>query len=342
MARLLTFGAEEGKGRGMGDVFSVSGNSPVIKDLADNLAIGPRTGDYYYQVYGNDYFQCPIPSSAAELYFGFGIYVPSFGYVSGNTNVYFPGIDAGINIDALNGTVRWQRGTTIVGSTSALPLNRWNYVECYIKPVNSGSGAITIKVNGTTVYTNAAVQTITNAFSQFTAIKFVGQTYGAQYGYVYFDDIVVNDVSGATNNTWPGQVRLMPMRIKGPGDHAALSRGGVDLGYNNSQVREIFSALAWVEGVNTDDYDLYGIDAPALPAGATISNVVLQLHARAQAGGKSIKPILKSDATASDGAATTLGTSWQVVQQAWALDPQDSAAWTAADLATLQVGVKIG
>ena len=342
MARVFTAGAEEGKGRGMADIFTLSGTTPAVRDLPDSTAIGPRSGDYYYAVNGGDYFWCPIPATSTELYFGVAVYATGFSYANGNVTIYFTGIDAGLRIDGNSGTIWWQRGSTVVGVAQTFPLNRWNYVECYIKPVAAGTGVITIKVNGVTVYTNAAVQTISNAFSNFGNMRFMGQSYSSTLGYMYFDDIVVNDVSGAANNTWPGQVRLLPMRIKGPGDHTALSRGGVDLGYNQSQVREIFSALAWVEGVNTDDYDLYGVDAPALPAGATISNIILELHARSQAGGKSIKPIIKSNATASDGAATVLSTAWQLVQAVWAVDPQDSAAWTAADLATLQVGVKIG
>ena len=341
MARILTAGAEEGKGRAFQDQFSVNMAGIAVYDLADNTTVGPRSGDYYYYINGNGaYMQYPIPASSTELYFGFGAFIPPWASGQTNLSLYFTGIDAGIRFDCNSGLIYWVRGSTQVTSTATLPLNRWVYIECYIKPVNSGTGVVTIKINGVQVLTTTG-QNITNAFSVFGNIRFNCIQNNSNVSAVYYDDIVVNDTSGTTNLTWPGQVRLFPLRIKGPGDHTDLTRGGADLGYNNSQVREVAGANSWVEGGTTDYYDLYAVDAPDLPAGVTIANIIVDVRARAQSGGKSIKPIIKSNATASDGTAVSLGSAWQSAQAAWALDPQDSAAWTEADLATLQIGAKI-
>jgi hypothetical protein len=80
-------------------------------------------------------------------------------------------------------------------------------------------------------------------------------------------------------------------------------------------------------------------EVPDLPDGATITNVVLSVTARVEAGAGVIAPMVISGATESISADQTLLSAWRNFQYAWAVNPADSSAWTEAALATLEIGV---
>jgi hypothetical protein len=80
-------------------------------------------------------------------------------------------------------------------------------------------------------------------------------------------------------------------------------------------------------------------ELPDLPAGATIKNIVLSERARVQSGAGVVAPMIISNGTSSISADQNLVSAWRYYQYAWALNPDDAAAWDEADLALLKIGV---
>lgn len=339
MARLFTAGAEEGGPRAFSDLMiQVTNRSNVrITDIGNPDYVIPRTGNYCYYIYGSDFIAFGLPSGLTEVYMGFALC--SMNLVNGNWSdiMRFATSDFGLSLST--GTLQFRRGGTAVGTTATMPIGSWNYIEIYLKPADSNGRAV-LKLNGVTVidFTGDTNNAVADAGG---TVKLQGLSWGTSNAVNYFDDIVVNDTSGATNNSWPGQVRLFPLNVRAVGDAQQMSRGGVDLGSNLSHIREAGSGISWIEDSVSGHRDLYYVDAPQLPVGAVVNQVIVDIHARALAGGQAIVPMIKAGSVESTGAAQTLGPSWQSVQRAWPINPATGSPWTQSDLATLQLGVGV-
>ena len=349
MARLLTAGAEEATRRGMMDIFNIptatANESTGIADVFNRHQVTPRTGDYCYVGYqsnDNDYsggFRWMPPSNMSEIYIGFGVYLTAFSNPPGVTYNYKGALRFGIdNLQMVfaGGGITVYRGTTSITGPHSLSagLNQWTYVEVYAKS-HASTGIVTVKIDGVQSFSTSSLNTGAGVLGDVV----FGGANTAQY--VYFDDIVINSVDGASNNSWPGQVRLFPLRVNRAGDVSNMTRKGVDLGYNHAQVREVGSGIAFLESGTVGNYDLVGVDAPDLPAGATINQIIVQTHARTGAGGRSIINKIKSGATENEAASRTLGYAWKAYQDVWLTNPGDSAAWGEADLPSLQIGAEV-
>lgn len=347
MARVFTAGAEEGKGYqgALQRIFSWADAGCGVYSLEDGAPAAPRTGRFCYKADNSGgtvqhklAYAC---IGATELYVGLALFNLSNNAAYSNTkDVYFPTADAGLVINWNTATAGWYYGSTLVGSTFTLTYNQWNYVEIHFIPSTTTGGTITIKVNGVQVLNSTAAHTA--SANTVDGVYFQSHQGGTNTQYdMWYDDIVVNDASGTVNNTWPGQVRLFPLQVVGAGNHAGLVRKGIDLGYNLSQAREALDYSSWLEGSAVGDYDLYMVDSVVPPVGGVITNIIVTAIARAQASGVSLKPMIRSVATESEGTAIALASGWQSQQAAWAADPATTVAWVAANLATLQIGVKL-
>jgi hypothetical protein len=337
----------------MSDLFTINGNTPAVLDIASQYGIPPRTGDGYYGVGSSisanvgDYLQVSLPAGLTEIYFGFAVYAPS-GVNAAPANsqpnlIYFPTSDTILRLNGNTGQIQsgYNSGNPTVLASASFAFNQWNYVEGHIILSTSTGGTFTVKVNGTQVLNSTGARTAQVA-GNFDTARFYSLNGSASYSYMLYDDIVFNSTAGgAPNNTWPGQVRLFPMRVRGAGDLAQWSRAGMDLNTNQGQVREAGSGVSYLQSGTASQEDLEAMDAPQLPAGSTIVQVIVDVHCRAQAGGSNITPELKSGSTSSLGTSTVIGTTWQSVQNLWTTDPATAVAWVQSGLASVQMGVKL-
>ena len=335
MARLLTAGAEEGSQRSC----AMMVNDPsyaLVMDASNQNNVIPRTGDYMYALANSSgNFQIPQVAASSALYMGMAIYIPSGSWSGGNWFLKFNYPNSGVYLDPATGiTILYTRIESATQRTVwQTPTNRWCYMEIYYLP-HSTTGRWTVKIDGVTVVDFTGV-------TQYSAAGVVGGITITSNGYIYLDDIVVNDSSGSVDNTFPGQPRLYPLRIRGAGDVQGLTRKGViDLGFNHSQLREASgNGDAWLEGT-TGQYDLAAIDALVLPIGGVISKLIVEAHVRGQSGG-GVNLGVKSSTTESWGSSQAPPISWGALQQIFAVDPATGIAWTQSGLATLQAGIKV-
>ena len=346
MTRIFTAGAEEFDANSVWNKLDVIGGSGEIYDVqrfgkTSYLNTNPRTGRGLYQVQPATslFHSFGVDQSKTELFFGFAANHPSFtaghffyAYTDdpdtwGNYVSIRPNSSGALDVT--------RTGTSIATSVAGVIVaNQWQYYEVWIKPLNS-LGRIIVKVDGVTVIDFTGDTTNEEEF--INGFKFTGNAVSALPS--LYDDIVVNDADGAVNNTYPGMVRLLPIRPDAPGTNSDWTRAGVDMGTDEAQLRNGTFEFSMLQTASADALQDAIPEIPDLPAGATITNIVLTANAKVDAGAGVIAPMVIANGTSDISADQTLITNWRHYQYAWAVNPDDSAAWEEADLSLLKIGV---
>jgi len=186
-------------------------------------------------------------------------------------------------------------------------------------------------------------------------------TWTDRFAELYFDDLAINTNSGAYQNSWPGDGKIVHIRPNEAGDNAQWNRGGTDSGANWSQVEEVppNDATDYLTAVDLNYLDMYALAATpaAIASGDTINCVMIGLH---WAGaGTSANASLKLEIESS--ASGTIEQSTQITRTAtgyatnaianggvvnyrlilYDLPGASTTAWTKADLDTAQIGVRL-
>ena len=344
MARRFTTGAEEPDVLGLWDNVLTLGSDNQIGmptfGRSDQVSWAPRTGRGMYVMNSTEYLQNLTADNPTELYFGFAVRfsalaAATFFVATNDTPGTFTNY-CSLYLNA-NGSISLNRVTTALAtSPSALiSADTWYYMEVWLKPLNS-NGRFVLKVDGSIPLTCDVTGDTTNDLELISAYQFKGI---ATTTLTSFDDIVVNDASTGVNNTYPGMVRLLPIRGRSVGQYDQWVRGGVDLGSNPAQVSGGGFDFSMLQTPNADYKSTFVPDIPDLPAGATIKNVALSTKARVQSGAGVLANMLRANGTDSISADHTLTSSWKYYQDVWSINPEDSGAWAEADLANLQIGV---
>jgi hypothetical protein len=262
-----------------------------------------------------------------------------------------------------------------VGSASAaLNLNQWYRVELYCDNTG-GAGALSGRLDGVVLASQTGITDFGNAGSGDLSRAYVGidagewgNCCGADYratGDLYFDDIAINDTTGNSQNSWPGEGKIVHLHPNGDGDnHGWLKLGGGAGDANNyNQVSETTpdDATTYLKrtaaGANIiDDYNMENSSVPSIGSSNLISLV--------QVGGR----IGATNATSTDrggiyriksqasGTTTSSATiDWSI--NGWGLnvdgtepnyqltsyaEPQAGGKWTPTLLDSMQIGMKNG
>ncbi len=334
MARIVTCGFEAGLISYEPDFYSGAGVSTS----------SPRTGTYNYRSGSGNYvaWWCNrAASQLAEFYGGFGYKNDQTVWGSSTYLLLFRcnslgTIEAAWRLLASQELVVY-RGTTEIVRSAPLPYfqqDQWVYFEFWWKQADSG-GRWVVKVNGETV-----IDFTGDTKSEDVTTRPVEAWYiQAIQNNCNVDDVVLNDESGASNNSWPGQVRLQAVVPNGAGDVTQLTPTA---GANWECVDEIPpTGTDYVYSSTVDQYDLYAMGNPVPIGAATIKNVVLQTRAALDAGSGSIANIIKSGTVESQGSDEALTEAWRPIRTVWPTNPDGGGAWTWATIDALQAGLKV-
>ena len=353
MTRIFTTGAEEMNINGLWEQMALnisSGYPGLLKPSGyytttdtPNVAFAPRTGRGMYLLTSNMFLRKDFgaATSNTELYFGLAMRVPYLG-----THVFLmaftspPGVYGnylGLRLNA-SGAIEVLRSGALIADSAAgvVSIDTWHYYEVYFKPADSNGRAV-VYVDGIQVIDFTGDTTAEKQYINAWQISGV-ETYSARPPTAY-DDIVVNDPNGTTNNTFPGMVRLLPLRPAADGTYNQWARAAVDLGSNAAQARNGPFDFTMLQTHNTQKKTTFVPELPDLPAGATIKNIIINAFARVESGTGTIAPMLISNSTESVAADQTLVPSWKCHSQVWDVNPDDSLPWEEADLAMLEIGV---
>lgn len=332
MARVLMSGAE-------------AGHLGVLHYVNDDAAVSAAEkahGDYSYYLpstYSRIGFE--LPAAATELYVQFRVYAITgggSGYGAGALQFLDNNLSS-VGIFVLNPNValsyHLRYTSTPVGTGGALPQNEWALVELYIKPANSG-GIVTCKLNGVQVFTFTG--DTTDAGENVRYLRF-GNFYSSGYTEMYIDDIIVNDASGAVNNSWPGGAAIYALIPNGAGTTTELTPSA---GANYECVDDIppDDDTSYVESYVQDEIDTYAM-SPSVGAG-TIGAVQWLCRAKANSAGTTeVARVLRVNGTDYVGSDIGVGESYGYAKEILESNPDDSAAWESADLDALEAGLKV-
>jgi len=346
MARRFTCGCEEPDISAMWDYVDTFGaeNQTGLPHLGwnDMVSWSPRTGRGMYVMNNQMMVRNILSDNPTEMYFGFAMYTKSIG---GNTSgfIYATTDSVGVYSEHLSlwltddGCIQLKRsGTEIARSlVNTIQPGIWYHIQWWAKPRNS-AGRCVVKVNNATVIDFTG--DTTNDLEVVSAYNFQGIYHLNPY-LTAFDDIVVNDTSGSVNNSWPGIVRLLPIRPKAAGNYAQWGRGGVDLGSDAAQVRNGSFDYTMLQTSGSGNKVTFDVETPDIISGATIKNIIVNAKARITSGSGFIAPMVRANGVDSLGSSRSLGTNWKFYQTVWDINPEDSSPWAEADIANLEIGV---
>lgn len=341
MARRLTTGAEETDCNGVWDSIGLTVSpTPVIWGPSDDYGLSnqPRTGRGMYVLRNDEYLRRNCTDMPTELYYGFAMCAKK---IENQYFFYSFTDDVGVfdrycRLRALtDGTLEfWRGGVNMVSSVSGvITANNWHYIEVWHRPLNA-DGRFVVKVDGVIAIDYTGDTTDEEEYINGWQLQGNSNDVGE---FTLFDDIVCNDTSGPVNNSWPGQVRLLPIRPAAAGTFAQWDRAGVDLGTDHAHVRQDFD-FAMLQTSTPDERQTFTPDIPDLPAGATIQNIIVNVRARVENGSGVVAPMVRSHGTDAIGSDHTLSSAYHWHAQVWPDNPDDSAPWEEGDLANLEIG----
>ena len=326
MARLFTSGIETG---GTSEFEAISGMTAST--------VAPHTGVYAVRGTVNSHYvqKTVAPSPSDE------IYIRTWWYPTGNDNgiVLLVGTSDStldVRFNYINNAFTIRRGTTVIATGTYLvpSLNRWYMLELYAKLANSPNGVATLKIDGNVDIAFTGGDTLSSASAAITYVRFVCGAATAGY----HDDIAINDTSGAADNSWCGDGRVIGIKPDAVGDQADFTPSA-GANWENADDVPSDDDTTCNESATDGHIDLLNLEACGLSSVA-IRGVDVKWTARKTiANGDKQRAKIKTGGTVYDGATDkVLTTSYKTYAESWRTNPNTSIAWTIADIDALQVG----
>jgi hypothetical protein len=160
--------------------------------------------------------------------------------------------------------------------------------------------------------------------------------------YTYFNDVYICDLTGSDWNDFQGDITVDVLHPDGNGDTNDFVGSDADSTDNYLLVDDATpdDDSTYTESATVTDVDLYTFDNSESPD--TILAVAVDCYCiMDDAGPKSGKIITRVGGTTYEGDAFSLAETYEYATQIWELNPDDSAAWEAADIDAAEFGVKV-
>lgn len=245
-------------------------------------------------------------------------------------------------VTTASGQLGWEVGTSgtyYYSSPGLMTAQAWGYIECDVTLSNSGAGAVTIRFNGTTVVTEASVNTSPSGVG-CSIIALVNE-WGNGNSESFVDDLYCLNTT-APNNTFLGDIKIIPLLPAGNGRIDGFSRFGGTSAGNWTAVNEVppdyDTSYVYTSTAGTEDcYTL-----------TTLSNVTtivaVQLNGFARKDDTPSRVLslgVGNGTTENFDAGTALNTTYTYILRQLDINPLTSAAWAVTDFTTLQAAVKL-
>lgn len=321
MARLFTTGIETGDLLDFDTVLNATAQTTM-----------PHTGTYSMRAAAGQYGKILISPSPTDE-----VYVRCWAYLGAATSepIRISTSDSYVNVRAtanLPSALKLHVGGTLVATSSiTTPANTWLMLEMYAKIANSG-GVLTLKIDGAQVATFTG-DTLSATSTVIESVTF----YGAATVYTYFDDIAINDTSGAADNSWAGDGRVIAIKPNAAGDNTDFTPSA---GNNYENVDEVppDDDTTYNESSTDGHYDLFNLGACGL-SNVDITGVDVKVTARKTvANGDQMRAKIKTGGSEFDGDDQDILTTYTRFVHTWRTNPDTAAAWTTGNLDALQAG----
>lgn len=235
---------------------------------------------------------------------------------------------SGILTLSTGGTTRY----TSVGGTIAL--NQWYYLE--LQAVLSDTGSVTLRMNGTTLYTSGSVDT-KNAGTK-----------------IVFDSIVMSGSGGTTNywddfyatnsiDTFWGDITVETLYPDGM-DTTAWTGSDGDAVNNHLLVDEPGTPVDtdYVQSSTVAAREVYTVQNLSRTSGSVLGTMVQCRANKSDSGARGLKVVAKESGgtirSTADNALTTTFTDYPFAME----KKNDGTAWTITDINALGIGVEVG
>jgi hypothetical protein len=165
---------------------------------------GSTFGDFYH------WMSLPLPGSLSEFYYQFAYLVTTvqtntrgiLAWRKGSTRL------GGIKLNTSNRLELWTGNfaNKVAEGSTALEVNKWYVIEVHVKIADT-EGALTLRVD---FLEDANFIGDTKPGAEADIDNFLhGNSYN---NYSFLDDLIVHDVSGSVNNSWPNGAKVVLLR----------------------------------------------------------------------------------------------------------------------------------
>ena len=220
----------------------------------------------------------------------------------------------------------------------------WFYGEVYVY-ASKTAGIITVRINGVEVINIVNVKTLpTNAVGYLDMLVFSGRV-GGYYGTGVMDDIYVCDNTPGGPSGFLGPVRVQTLFPSGPGDTTQLSPS--NMAYPNWQMASnpAIDDGSYVYGTSGTPgaYDLYAADdLLAVSTVYGVKPVVINRQSDAAPPQFVANTAMKTNGSVFLGAGKNSAASYLPSETVYGQNPATGAAWTTAQVNSIQFGPKQG
>lgn len=231
-------------------------------------------------------------------------------------------------------------GAFLGSSTTTYSTGNWIRVEVKVTiGTTTSNGSIEVRVDGAAVLTLSSVNTRGASANNLNAIRFGNATNGFN-GNGAWHDFTINDTTGSDNADFLGDVRLYALTPDGAGTY---SQSGSAVGASTRHEA--------VDETTPDDDTTYNPHTAAgqrntftftdLPTGVTVLGLQHVSRVRKDdAGPITVKQLLRSNTTDSEGSELPLGTDYDYIARIVERNPDGNVAWTRTTVNALEAGVK--
>lgn len=240
------------------------------------------------------------------------------------------------------GLITVRRGTTTgtqLGGSYSTPTG-WFYIEAKITIGDGTAGSVIVKVNEAEVINTGGTDTKNGGTNTSVDNFRYGQTGGGSGA--SFDDVYALNTSGATNNDFLGDVRVLTLTPSGNGNSSQLTGSDGNSTDNYLLVDEKpYSTADYVQSSTATQKDTYTLED--MPAGAVTVFAVqdVAIANKNDAGYRGIKHVVRRGGTDYATTAKAIGVSAATYTNIRETDPSTSTAWVPANIDGMEAGVEI-
>ncbi len=232
-----------------------------------------------------------------------------------------------------------RNNTLLAVSANALLLNTWYFLEFYVH-IHASSGSAIGRVNG------VEWVSITGANTKGASGSGANNLYFNGTNTFYLDDIYLLNDSGATNNTFLGDVRVETILPNAAGNRADFTPGGSGSSANNYQnVDELQQDgdTSYNKSSTAGHIDSFAFQDLSVATGTIYGIQSLILARKTEAGDRTIKRKCRIGSTYYDGSAVAVSKvdSYYYIAEILETDPSTGSAWTISGINAAEFGYEV-
>jgi hypothetical protein len=232
------------------------------------------------------------------------------------------------------------RGSTAINTTVGLSLltGTWYYIEFKVL-CDDTVGTYEVRVGGANVLSDTGVDTKASTHTYHNIVRLYQNT--VYVCYPYYDDIYCLDGSGATNNDFLGNMRVIAIRPDGDTAANAWTRSGGAENFDLVNESICDDDTGYVESAVSTTKDLYTYGAISELADSVKGIQINTVCRETDANSFSLVTVAKLGATESNSAASAIGTTDYIMKTRLMETDPTGNAWTIANVDASEFGIKV-